>query len=321
MCTYNGSAYLGEQLRSIAFQTLPPDEVVVCDDRSSDDSVAVVEAWAETVPFEVKIVRNPVQLGSTKNFGQAIEMCTGDVIVLADQDDEWLPAKLRRLANAFDADPAIGAVFTDAEVVDQNLQPLGYTMFEALRFDARKRGMIAQDRAFDLVLNEPFVTGATLAFRAGLKDHILPIPQFSEHVIHDRWIAIVVAAVSRLAVLNEPLIRYRQHPKQQIGATIVETRPADRMKSFQENNPDSYKKRLEFFTVLRERLLADRSFPARAGFLNALSARITHYEARSAMPRGRVRRVPIIARELVSRRYAKYSAGAPSALKDLFWNP
>src|SRR4030095_10826576 len=125
MCTYNGARYVGEQLDSIASQTRPPDELVVCDDRSSDETVQIVEQFAASAKFPVSLEVNSQNLGSTKNFEKAIEICEGDLIALADQDDVWVPSKLEIIEREFDAVPASGLVFTDAEVVDKNLRPLG----------------------------------------------------------------------------------------------------------------------------------------------------------------------------------------------------
>lgn len=96
MCTYNGSAFLQEQLDSIAAQTRLPDELVICDDGSSDSTVDIVERFAHGVSFRVQLFRNPQNLGSTRNFEQAMRLCTGDLIALSDQDDVWMPEKLAR---------------------------------------------------------------------------------------------------------------------------------------------------------------------------------------------------------------------------------
>src|SRR5215207_2518174 len=95
LCTYNGEQYLQQQLDSFVAQSRPPDELVVCDDRSTDRTVPIVEDFAKRAPFRVELVINETNLGSTRNFEKAIGLCTGDIIFLADQDDVWLPEKLR----------------------------------------------------------------------------------------------------------------------------------------------------------------------------------------------------------------------------------
>ncbi|MCA1556539.1 MAG: glycosyltransferase, partial [Acidobacteria bacterium] len=80
LCTYNGARYLPAQLDSIAAQTLLPDELVICDDCSTDETRDVITSFAARAPFAVRLYVNEVNLGSTKNFEQAISLCTGDII-------------------------------------------------------------------------------------------------------------------------------------------------------------------------------------------------------------------------------------------------
>src|SRR5207253_4621935 len=120
MCTYNGASYLQEQFDSIAMQTRLPDELVICDDVSVDTTKEITDKFAAVAPFAVKRHFNENNLGSTKNFEKAIGLCQGDIIALADQDDEWSPIKLEQLEAALASSAKTGLVFSDAEVVDQN---------------------------------------------------------------------------------------------------------------------------------------------------------------------------------------------------------
>src|ERR1700760_33370 len=94
MATYNGGKYLGEQLRSLAEQTVLPDELVICDDQSSDSTAAVVESFAASSPFPVRFIRNEQRLGYYENFMKAAGLCTSEYIAFCDQDDVWLSEKL-----------------------------------------------------------------------------------------------------------------------------------------------------------------------------------------------------------------------------------
>ncbi|HEY2971172.1 MAG TPA: glycosyltransferase, partial [Pyrinomonadaceae bacterium] len=105
MCTYNGAPYLREQLNSIAAQTRPPDELVVCDDVSADLTCEIVTSFAASVHFPVRLYVNEQNLGSTKNFERAIGLCEGDIIARSDQDDVWLPEKLRRIEDCLQRNP------------------------------------------------------------------------------------------------------------------------------------------------------------------------------------------------------------------------
>lgn len=106
LCTFNGQRYLPAQLDSFLAQTRPPDELIVCDDGSTDDTPRLVEAYAAQAPFPVRFHRNAVNLGVVQNFGQAIDRCQGDWIFLSDQDDLWMPEKLARFDEAMAAIPS-----------------------------------------------------------------------------------------------------------------------------------------------------------------------------------------------------------------------
>src|SRR4051812_29809463 len=95
MATYNGAEFIRDQLRSLALQKRLPDELVVSDDGSTDDTVDILEAFAETAPFPVRISVNRENLGFTRNFERAILGCGGDIIYICDQDDVWFPNKIQ----------------------------------------------------------------------------------------------------------------------------------------------------------------------------------------------------------------------------------
>ena len=120
LCTYNGAPYLGEQLQSIAAQTRRPDEVVIFDDGSSDDTVARRAAVRRDGSFPVRVQVNPQNLGCRENFAACITACTGETIALSDQDDVWLPHKLERLTKALKEQPGAAFAFSDASLVDQS---------------------------------------------------------------------------------------------------------------------------------------------------------------------------------------------------------
>ena len=175
MCTYNGARYLHEQLDSILTQTRVPDELIVCDDGSTDATLKILDEFNKKAQFSVKIYCNVTRLGSTKNFEKAIALCAGNVIVLSDQDDVWLPEKLERIEQAFVVHPNAGYVFSDALVVDEELRSLGYTMWGQALFTNRERRRFETGHQIEILLKHNVVTGATMAFRKGLKKLILPI--------------------------------------------------------------------------------------------------------------------------------------------------
>lgn len=312
LCTYNGAAYLAEQLGSIQAQTRLPEEMVVCDDGSTDGTLAILEAFRAAAPFAVSIHQNAVNLGSTANFEQAIGLCTGDIVALSDQDDVWLPEKLAKITAQFDADPEIGLVFSDAEVVDDALQPLGLRLWEFARFNEERQALFRAGRAFESQLTHNVVTGATLAFRADLRALILPIPTDAYH-IHDGWIALIAALVSRLAFLPERLVLYRQHAAQQLGVLHQER---------QRVLPGShYRMHIKLLQAVGERLSRYQNLTGtdQRRRIAGLAAHAHHIQRRLDLPRSRVLRLPVIFQELLGGRYHRYSNGLPSLARDIFY--
>lgn len=317
LCTYNGEAFVEEQLRSIIDQTRPPDEIVIGDDRSSDGTVAILERTARRSRVPIRWQVNEENLGSTANFGEAIDRCIGDLIFLSDQDDVWLPRKVEIMAAAFDNDAALGALFSDLEIVDEDLNPLGYTMFEHNGLIKRERAPTLTMVSSDQIISGAIVTGATLAFRSALRSAITPMPQDSRYMIHDGWIGIVAAAAARLAYLPDRLVLYRQHQRQQIGARKVDVPFAEQIRTAAQRGRNDFEDVLGHVLALREELGKRLGTGLRQDFERALNDQIGHLRLRTSLPAGRLARILPVTRELLRGRYHRFSNGAASALKDV----
>lgn len=213
LCTYQGAAYLPEFLAGVLAQTRLPDRVLVQDDGSTDGTLELLRDFAAQAPFPVEIRQTPSNLGSTANFADALAYAAAtwpeEVLILADQDDLWLAEKLAQTLAAF-ADPTVGAVFSNALLVDERGRPYAWDLWQSVGFQAGE-----PEALFPLLLQKNVVTGATFACRAALLPPLLPIP---EVWVHDAWLALLLAATSRVQALPQHLIRYRQHRHQQHGA-------------------------------------------------------------------------------------------------------
>ncbi|MEO0842835.1 MAG: glycosyltransferase, partial [Cyanobacteria bacterium J06643_5] len=167
LCTYNGERYLQEQLNSIAWQNRLPDELVICDDLSCDNTASVVKSFATKVDFPVHFLVNDKNIGSTKNFEKAISLCNGDIIILADQDDIWHPEKLMMIENSFLSSPEVGLVFSDAEIVDNNLSELQYNLWQSIDFNQwEQRYFLKKDKnyIFNFLVKKNAVAPVTTFF-------------------------------------------------------------------------------------------------------------------------------------------------------------
>jgi glycosyltransferase involved in cell wall biosynthesis len=213
LCTYNGERFLSRQLASMQQQTRLPDELVICDDCSTDSTKEILNEFAASAGFPVKIMSNEVNLGFVANFERAIRLSQGDLIALSDQDDIWDPMRLQRSEQEFLTHPEVGLVFSDADIIDDQDQLTGTRLWQNFGFAGeRKQRLLAGD--YTVLAKNRFVTGATVMFRSRLRQNCLPI---GSGWLHDEWIAATAAAVADLMPIESPLIRYRQHPAQQVG--------------------------------------------------------------------------------------------------------
>lgn len=313
LATYNGEPFLHQQLESFARQTRLPDEVVVCDDASTDRTVDILRAFAASAPFPVHIHPNDHNLGVAGNFSMAFSLCSGDVIAPADQDDVWYPHKLATFEQALADHPEVGLVFGDGDLADEGLRSLGLTMWQYIKLSPRVCAELDGANAFERLLARNYVTGAMCAFRADCRDLILPI---SDGSLHDYWFTLIIAANARLLPLDAPLMQYRQHRQNVIGAQprslAVRARRALRI------DASKYDARCQMFEQIKEHLAGMPRFREHPRWPELLDEKVQHERVRARPPRSRLRRTWVILREVARGRYRRFSInGNLSALRDL----
>ena len=316
LCTHNGGGYVADQVQSILSQVPAPGELVLGDDASSDATVAIVENLvdrhrASGGRIELVVRRHDPALGVVANFADALEHATGELIALSDQDDVWRSGKLAAAVDAFEADPSLLLLHTDARLVDAAGAPLGMTLLTALEVTAAERAGLEHGDAFATLLRRNLVTGATVVLRRELVAMAAPFPS---GWVHDEWLAAIASAAGTLRLLPEPLIDYRQHSANQIGAR----RPtaADRWAKLREPREPRA-------TALVERTSALISTLERLGAavpperLGAARARLEHERRRRDLPRVPIARIPRIVAAAARGDYARYSRGGIDVLRDL----
>ncbi len=314
MATYNGEKFLREQLASLAAQVRLPDELIVVDDRSQDSTCAIVKQFAATSQFPVRLVVNELNVGSTENFSRACQACSGAVIALCDQDDVWLPDKLRQVEAALLAQPNAVLVFSDAVMVDQSLKPLGYTLWEAIGFSSAERQCVQRDQALDVLRRKFIVTGMSMAFRSQHLPLALPI---AKSWFHDGWIAYCLAIIGPLAIIEEPLALYRQHAGQQLGER-KRSRLEQYVRARRLGTPHLQRHR-EMYGALRQHLQTHAGLIAAdnsALVASDLAEKIHHLDRRLWVRAAWWRR-PLAITEWLNGRYQRFSFGRKSLLQDL----
>lgn len=204
LATYNGAAFLPQQLQSLQQQTLAIDELIVVDDASTDATIALLEAAQQQWPA-MKVVRNSSNQGYLRTFERGLQLATGDVIAFCDQDDIWEHRKLEVLLQAWQ--PEADLIFCDSYLMQADGTPIGKRISNLKNLQHYYRP-------------EPFIIGNVVSGHAAIiRRRLLPfILPFPEHIIHDWWIAFVAAARGGVQYVDEPLVGYRQHAGSVIGA-------------------------------------------------------------------------------------------------------
>ena len=228
LCSYNGEKYIERQLLSILQQTLPVDEVVVCDDGSSDSTITLVEQIRKNNPDKIRVYKNEIPLGVCENFRKATNLCRGDIIFLSDQDDVWHPDKVAIITKYLKKHPSISAVFTDALFIDANGNHEDhYGNLFRMSFHREEQRMFNAGLQLETLLRRNHATGATMAVRATFLHTYHPFDFCTEAFLHDHAIAVKAAEESTLGVIYKPLIDYRRHENQQTGFYLPSKQDGD----------------------------------------------------------------------------------------------
>ncbi|MEP0201389.1 MAG: glycosyltransferase family 2 protein [Halioglobus sp.] len=219
MATYNGAKYLEAQLSSIKNQTMTAWSLLIRDDGSTDNTLDIIAAEIAKDP-RIRLIEDSgaSRVGAAENFGHLMEAALGhsaaQIFFFCDQDDVWENCKLERLMAQF---PQGGCenfpllVHSDLSVVDECLDEVHSSLFQYMALDTES------EKPLNSLLTRNFVTGAAMACNRLLLEQSGPIPPAA--IMHDWWLALVAAAAGEIRCLAEPLVKYRQHGLNTIGAT------------------------------------------------------------------------------------------------------
>jgi len=221
MATYNGEQYLKEQIDSILSQTLAPQELIVCDDCSTDGTVAILEQYQQRRLLTYII--NEKRLGLIGNFKKAVALASQDnCVALSDQDDIWLPDKLMSSAALLEQmDNNVPClVHTDLTLIDGQNTVLNNSFKDELAQNGYKHNL-------QTLLFANFVTGCTVLMNPKLRYSFAHMPD--DIKFHDAWIALFASAFGAVAEISAPMVRYRKHENN--VSIAVNTKPRNRYRS------------------------------------------------------------------------------------------
>lgn len=216
MATYNGAKYLKAQLKSFVDQTHQPDELIITDDCSSDETKTIVQEFAKTAPFKIEIHYNDKNLGYCGNFNEALIKTTGDLVFLSDQDDVWFPEKIEYMLGVARCNSEALVVMNDAVLTDDVLNEVGLTKIGQIRSAGFAR--------------DSFLMGCCCGVRRELLDLCMPIP--ANFNAHDNWLVWFADGLDAKLVDSKVLQYYRRHELNDSQIIVNRTTKLTRSKVF-----------------------------------------------------------------------------------------
>lgn len=218
LCTYNGALYIFEQIKSILQQTLPVDEIVVCDDGSNDNTLSIIESFQGNTTTNIRIYRNVSNIGVSANFQKAIDLCHGDIIFLSDQDDVWHSDKVKVIMGFFQENEDKQVVFSDGLLINSDGTTIGNnTLWGTIGFTPHAQKALTDGFGPELFSYENRATGATMAIRRSFINENPFLDLCNDTILHDGALAMRGIATNKLGYISQPLINYRIHIEQQVG--------------------------------------------------------------------------------------------------------
>lgn len=201
---YNGRKYIEQQLDSILYQTVKPDEIIIVDDNSTQKSRDIINRYMRENK-DIYFFENNKNLGVVQTFRMAASKASGDIIFLADQDDIWEKNKISRFIEVFDTKNT-HLVASEYRLIDGNGDKIKKINIKTKR---------SQYVPFKKIVKGNIFPGCTMAFNKNIKAHFLELS--ADCYIHDWYIAIIAAQDRKFYYINDRLTNYRIHDNNTIG--------------------------------------------------------------------------------------------------------
>ena len=217
LATYNGARFLRQQVDSVLAQEGVDVRILARDDGSSDGTQALLADYARALPNRLQVLHDDLRTGTARgNFGLLLQAAAAPYAAFCDQDDVWLPGKLgasmavMRSLEAAHGTHAPLLVYTDLRVVDEDLRTVSDSLWQSNNLRNASSPTLAG------LLTENTVTGCTVLLNRALVDRMRAMPSTAQ--MHDHWAALIAASLGAIRALPQPMVLYRQHASNVIGA-------------------------------------------------------------------------------------------------------
>jgi len=236
LCTYNGELFLHEQIESILNQDYANISEIICvDDNSTDGTWKILQEYAGKYS-NFKIFRNSSNLGFIRNFEKALTLTSKKFIAIADQDDIWYPNKISKLVRVIGEN---FMAYSDNEYIGSDGITLGKKFSDFRRLSTCTS-------CLNFVLYNG-ISGHTILINRDLLKYALPFP---DEIPFDYWLAFHAVQYGIIPYVNEPLVSYRQHDNNTLGAIGIKKNVKDIINGRKVN----YNRIIKFSMAINENL-------------------------------------------------------------------
>ncbi|MBQ9661770.1 MAG: glycosyltransferase [Oscillospiraceae bacterium] len=222
MTTYNGEQYVGEQIQSIFRQTLLPDELIVVDDGSTDNTVNVISELVKCAPpsINVSVTVNCNNIGYIRNFYVAISKAKGDFIFLSDQDDIWEENKIETMIDVMTQEKCM-LLCSNFHIIDKNGSIVTNRNKYNINSFVEKAKTNYKTISLHRLIYGNVAQGCTYCFNKEIQNKYIELN--CNYIIHDKQLMFIAATMGNVGFLNRKLIRYRIHDMNSIGISTKKT--------------------------------------------------------------------------------------------------
>ena len=274
MATYNGEKYIQKQLESLIMQTRKADEVIIADDKSSDNTADIIKDFINRNNlYNWSFCINEKNMGFIKNFKNVISKTSGDIILLCDQDDIWLPQKTEELEKHFIENPKALSINSSFNFINENDEKFSIANKKSFSNQNIIRYKILKDDfvqiSYDTIIRYNISPGCTMAFISSIKDRI--INQDNVEIPHDWEINLFAAVYDGLYFLNKPLINYRIHNSNTIGISTEEQKELFVIKGNYTKRMNVLTTQMELSSLLLNPLFYDKADRKNKAYINHIN--------------------------------------------------
>lgn len=219
LASYNGGSYIFEQIESIRKSNKYLElvnKLYIVDDGSTDKTESIVKSFTRIDKKIIWVPKSTSSLGASQNFNRGLLLTNAPLVMLCDQDDIWYQSKIEDSFNSikdYINQPIPTLAFSDVHVVDDNTNILSESYFKLKKIPKNWQ------HDFNLLIQQNTVSGCACIVNRALLELALPVP--IKAYMHDWWLALVAKKFGKLIFIDKPLMAYRQHANNTIGARPI----------------------------------------------------------------------------------------------------